>query len=426
MSNDAVPDGIEPWLLAYVTEQAQPAQVDAWVARVHDAILAEMPDARTVDGVEELLRTTVREHWVAFLADFARPAQHFHLVDAAQRLSALVADLQLPLEVLIQFYRVGQQEVWAYVSELIKDLPPSDFDRADLLMYFWNRAGVWLDRSISASIEVYQAARSRVLAGAAAQRYEAVRAVLAGDLTDPREASSALGGYPISVHHTAFVLSVDDAERVGALEALAGDLVRAVGGANPLVVKPGGRQLWLWVGTRDPLDLGSLDALRAGGAHHAADVSSASGASGARAGACACVGVGTSTLGTAGFVASHREALGALRVAAPGDTTWLTRYDEVELPVLLGCSPEVDRFMARQLGPLVGDADEAMARIRETLAAFLGSGGSAEEAARALVVHRNTIRYRLGQAEELLGRPIAKISPDLSLALRHHELFHRA
>lgn len=406
MSTAPVPPDLAPWLLAYVAEQAQPAQVDAWVARVYDAILAEMPDVRSIDGVEELLRTTIREHWVAFLADFAQPTQHFHLVDAAQRLSALVAELQIPLEMLIQFYRVAQQEVWVYVSDLIKDLPPGDFDRADLLVYFWSRAGVWLDKSISASIDVYQGARSRVLAGAAAQRYESVKAILAGEITDAREASSALGGYPISVHHTAFVLSVADAERAGGLETLAADLARAVGAGNPLIVKPGGRQLWMWVGTRDPLDLAGL---------------STAGSSTARIDTC--VGVGTPTSGIAGLVASHREALGALRVAAPGDTTWLTRYDEVELPVLLGCSPEVDRFMARQLGPLVGD-DEAMARIRETLTAFLGSGGNAEEAARALVVHRNTIRYRLGQAEELLGRPVAKISPELATALRHHELFH--
>jgi DNA-binding PucR family transcriptional regulator len=92
--------------------------------------------------------------------------------------------------------------------------------------------------------------------------------------------------------------------------------------------------------------------------------------------------------------------------------------------VLLGCSPEVDRFMARRLGPLAGE-EEGIQRIRETLAAYLDSGGSAEEAARTLVVHRNTIRYRLGQAEEMLGQPITRISPQLAVALRHHQLFHR-
>lgn len=400
-----MPNGIEPWLLAYVAEQAQPQELDAWVERITTAIFDEMSDMRSVDGIEGMLRATVREHWLAFLADIVQPTQHFRLVDEARHLAGLLAELQIPLETLIRFYRVAQLEVWAYVSDLIRDLAPSDFDRTDLLVYFWNRVGVWLDKSVSTSIDIYQEARSRVLAGAAAQRYESVKAILAGDLADAREASSALGGYPISVHHTAFVISVGDAEQAGVLEPLAAELVRSVGGANPLVVKPGGRQLWLWVGTRDPLDLAGLTGLSGGRGE-------------------ASVGVGSSTAGIAGFVASHREAQGALRVASPGTATWLTAYADVELPVLLGCTPEVDRFMARQLGPLVGE-DEAMARIRETLTAFLGSGGSAEEAARALVVHRNTIRYRLGQAEELLGRPVAKISPELAMALRHHELFHR-
>ncbi|MBU2693725.1 helix-turn-helix domain-containing protein [Nocardioides sp. WV_118_6] len=411
MSSESMPSDLAPWLLAYVAEQAQPDEVEIWVDRVTNAILTEMPEVGAVEGLPEQVRITVREHWLAFLGDFAQPEQHFHLVEAARRLSVELADRQLPLEMLIRFYRVAQQEVWDYVSELIKALPPGDFDRADLLMYFWNRAGVWLDQSITESIAAYQAARSRVLAGAAAQRYESVRSILAGELGDAREASSALGGYPISVHHTAVVLSVGDAERAGTLEQLATELARRIGAASPLVVKPGGRQLWMWLGTRDAPDLTALAALAAtpGSLAHESVV----------------VGVGSATPGIAGFVASHREAQGALRVTTPDTSGWLALYTDVELPVLLGCSPEVDRFVARELGPLVGE-DESTQRIRETLTAYLDSGGSAEEAARALVVHRNTIRYRLGQAEEMLGHPIARISPQLAVALRHHELFHRA
>lgn len=400
-----MPSGIKPWLLGYVAEQAQPEQVAIWANRITGAILTEVPDARRLDDAEELLRITVREHWVAFLDDFAQPTQHFHLVHAAERLAVLVAELQIPLETLTQIYRVAQQEVWAYVREVIMSLPPSDVDRADLLVHFWNRAGVWLDKSTDASVAIYQDARSRVLAGAAARRFESARAILAGEVVDPREASAALGGYPLSVHHTAFVLSVDDPEHAGNLEALANDLVSAVGGTKPLLVKPGGRQLWMWVATRDPLDLTAVREATVGMKRDGI-----------------CVGVGASDSGVAGFGASHREALGALQVTATSGH-WLASYIEVELPVLLGCTPDVDRFMTRQLGSLVAD-DESTERIRETLTAFLASGGSVEETARALVVHRNTVRYRLSQAEETIGRPITKISPDLAVALRHHALFH--
>ncbi|MCR1773422.1 PucR family transcriptional regulator [Nocardioides daeguensis] len=407
MSSASVPSDLAPWLLAYVAEQAQPAQVDAWVDRVASAILREIPEVALVEGLPATLRETVHDHWLAFLGDFAQPEQHFHLPEAARLLALDIAERQLPLESLIRFYRVAQQEVWAYVSEIIKALPPSDLDRADLLMYFWNRAGVWLDQSITESIAAYQAARSRVLAGAAAQRFESVRSILSGELTDPREASAALGGYPISVHHTAVVLSVGDAGQAGTLESLAPDLARRIGAATPLVVKPGGRQLWMWLGTRGQPDLSGLAAA-------AADLRAPS----------VVVGVGSATPDIAGFVASHREAQGTLRVTAPDTEDWLAVYPDVELPVLLGCSPEVDRFMTRQLGPLAGE-EESLQRIRETLAAYLDCGGSAEEAARTLVVHRNTIRYRLGQAEEMLGQPITRISPQLAAALQHHDLFHR-
>lgn len=406
MSNDVLPSGIEPWLLAYVAEQAQPARVEEWSAQVTAGILREMPDARRFDGVVDLLQTAVRDHWVAFLADFARPEQHFYLVDTAAELARVVAQQQVPAETLIQFYRVAQQEVWVYVREVTTKLSTDEVDRAELLVYFWNRAGVWLDKSIGASIEIYHAERNRVLAGAAAQRYESVKAILAGEVTDPRAASAALGGYPISVFHTAFVLSVDDPERAGSLEALASELVRVVGGNKPLLVKPGGRQLWLWVATRDALDLADLADAASGSAHE-----------GIR------VGVGSPEQGLRGFASSHAEAMGALEVTS-SDRNWLATYVDVELPVLLGCSPEVDRFMERQLGPLLGE-DESTERVRETVVAFLACGGSAEEAARTLVVHRNTVRYRLGQAEELLGRPVTKVSPDLAVALRHHELFHQ-
>lgn len=413
MPEEVLPPAIASWVLSYVADEARPERLDAWADRVTERILAEFPELTAPPGRDEDLSTdvrdAVREHWRAFLGELGQSEQRFHLVEGAARLAEEIAQRQIPLETLTRVYRVAQQEVWHYVAGLVADLPADvarEVDGVQVLIYFWSRAGSWLDESIDASTGAYQAARARALAGAAAQRYEAARALLDGELTDPREASAALGGYPITVQHTALVLSVENAEHAGSLEALAGDLSRAMGATSPLVVKPGGRQLWAWVATRDPLDLTGL-----------AETTDGLVPDGVR------VGVGSSAAGLAGFAASHREALGALRVTATGGSR-LASYVEVELPVLLGCTPEVDRFVARRLGPLAGD-DESLQRIRETVAAFLDSGGSSEETSRVLVVHRNTVRYRLGQAEELLGRPIAKVSAELAVALHHHELFHR-
>jgi len=43
------------------------------------------------------------------------------------------------------------------------------------------------------------------------------------------------------------------------------------------------------------------------------------------------------------------------------------------------------------------------APLRETLAVFVGCGGSVARAAEALYVHRNTVRYRLRRVEQLTG-----------------------
>ncbi|MDN5743764.1 MAG: helix-turn-helix domain-containing protein [Nocardioidaceae bacterium] len=411
---ESVPAELAPWLVSYVAEQAQPDHVAAFAGRVTQRIIAEMPELRQFDGLDAAIARAVGAHWMAFLADFAQPTPRFHLVQEAHDIARDVAERQLPLETLIRVYRVAQMEVWDYARDLVQALPSSDFDHADLLIHFWNRAVVWLDRSVTESTDTYQEARTRVLAGAAAHRFESVRAVLAGELDDPREASAALGGYPMSLHHTAVVLSVVDAERAGRLEPFAADVARTLGVANPLVVKPGGRHLWMWLGTRDPLDSAGLDHL--GEDHHAV------GASAGRS-AGITLGVGTPSRGVAGFAASHREALGAQGVARAETAGWLQRYADAELEVLLGCTDAVDRFMARQLGGLLAEG-EAIERVRETVSTFLDHGGSAEETARALVVHRNTVRYRLDQAEELTGRPIGKASPTLAVALRHYELFH--
>jgi DNA-binding PucR family transcriptional regulator len=62
--------------------------------------------------------------------------------------------------------------------------------------------------------------------------------------------------------------------------------------------------------------------------------------------------------------------------------------------------------------------DEHHARLRETLLVFLQSGGSYKTTAQQLLLHKNTVQYRVRKAEESLGRPVGENRHDVELALR--------
>jgi DNA-binding PucR family transcriptional regulator len=62
--------------------------------------------------------------------------------------------------------------------------------------------------------------------------------------------------------------------------------------------------------------------------------------------------------------------------------------------------------------------DEHHARLRDTLLVFLESGGSYKTAAERLMLHKNTVHYRIRKAQESLGRPVGGNRHDVELALR--------
>ncbi|WP_235737376.1 helix-turn-helix domain-containing protein [Nocardioides alcanivorans] len=79
-------------------------------------------------------------------------------------------------------------------------------------------------------------------------------------------------------------------------------------------------------------------------------------------------------------------------------------------------------MVRREIGPLMGD-DKFLTQLRETVLAHLTNRMNVEAAAAQLFVHKNTVRYRLARAEELLGHPLADRAATLELALRHVSLF---
>ena len=103
-----------------------------------------------------------------------------------------------------------------------------------------------------------------------------------------------------------------------------------------------------------------------------------------------------------------------MRGAEAGDAP-LVAYADVEVLSLLSRDRvAMAAFVRRELGDLAAD-DDAAQRLRATVLAYLESG--MDGAAARLAIHRNTVRYRLHQAEAVLGRPVTERRRELELAL---------
>lgn len=397
---------IESWFVDFVAAETTPAMIKSWTDRTTEAILADNPEVAGDAVLAQLLRTSVQAHWVSFLDQLKDPEGEIKLVKPAIEFAAGLAQRQLHLATLFKVYRIGQQMTWRYLTEVIRRLDDGAVDDAAVIVVFWERASAWIDFSVTSSVDVYQGERDRQLQGAAAERLEWVRKALDGAVVDTREFSARLGGYPVSAFNTAFVLQADNPDAVAELERVAAQLAADLGSRQPLVVAPGGRELWGWVGTRSQPELAPLK--RREGNLREKGISAY---------------VGTPAEGIDGFAVTHRESREAQRIALQAATVDpLTLFADVELLALVNQSGDGGRrFAERTLGPLA-EATESAARLRETVLALLTSA-SVEEASQRLMVHKNTVRYRVAQAEKVLGHPVTDAPVELALALRYHATF---
>jgi DNA-binding PucR family transcriptional regulator len=79
--------------------------------------------------------------------------------------------------------------------------------------------------------------------------------------------------------------------------------------------------------------------------------------------------------------------------------------------------PEQARaFVLRELGNLAA-GDDTTLRLAATVRAYLDEHANRSRTAKRLGVHENTIKYRIRQAEEILGRKIDERHLELRVAL---------
>lgn len=131
------------------------------------------------------------------------------------------------------------------------------------------------------------------------------------------------------------------------------------------------------------------------------------------------VGAGGPHRGAAGAQTAMLEAEQALAVGrALHGEGWTMHFDQMGPYCFVLGRPqsEIRGFCERVLGPLATDA-ERYEELTRTLEEYLRAHGSLNAVARALFLHRNTVRQRLRRIAEITGADLSDANSRLALHL---------
>jgi PucR-like helix-turn-helix protein/diguanylate cyclase with GGDEF domain len=219
------------------------------------------------------------------------------------------------------------------------------------------------------------------------RRAQRVERLLAGELVDTADIDYDFGAW-----HLALVACGQGA--AGQVSVLTESL-----GLRRLVIEREDA-VWLWLGSRQPIDAGVLVE---------------------RWPENAALAVGEPAEGIAGWRLTHQQAQAVLPVArARGEG--ITRYtDDALLASTLQDDLLATSLRRLYLDPLSVEKDGG-AVSRETLRAYFAAQQNVTSAAAALGVNRNTVASRLRQIEDRIGRPLGSCGSELLAALRLDDL----
>jgi hypothetical protein len=130
------------------------------------------------------------------------------------------------------------------------------------------------------------------------------------------------------------------------------------------------------------------------------------------------VGVGSVSETAQGLPRSFDEAMRALVVRRRSrQPDGFTSFDDLGIYRVLpmGSDSEIRPFVNHWLGTLLEYDQKRHSRLVETLAEYLDCGGNYDLAAKALVIHRSTLRYRVRRIRELSRHDLADVEVRLNL-----------
>jgi len=377
---------------------------------VYKLILREIPQLDDDKPLVALLASSVDSNVATCLQimlhriDLAAVRAPASAAEYARRL----AQRGTPLTMLLRAYRLGHARFsdWLLTElALLTELKGRAGDAATITATVQSMARLiagYIDQVSEEMVTAYTQEREDWLRNRSAARAARIRDLLSGAWIDV-SATEATLGYRLRQYHVAVVCWADDAASAGdesiRLKRAIGRVAAQTGfGGDPVFLSRDGSSAWAWLplGIRDRFDGAASDA--DAGIHFA---------------------FGDAAKGIAGFRLTHQQAIAAQAVAlAGGSPPRVVTYREVApVAMMLGSTNLLRAWVLGTLAGLATD-DEHHARLRDTLLVFLHTGGSYKTTAERLVLHKNTVQYRIRKAEESLGQPVGENRHDVELALR--------
>ena len=383
---------------------------------IRQLIVRSVPELHGDDMFEKLLDASIEEN----LATVLHVLEHGTAIDnvnapaAAHEYARRLAQRDVPIATLTRTYSIGHGQL---VARCVDEVGARSYDGEVTAAILGQIAAVsfeYVDRVSAQVVVTYQREHDQWLLARAAGRAARVRALLADEPANLEAAESALG-YRLRRKHLGVVawLSGEPGGMKGLaeLERLASAASRALEArGRPLFVPRDEAVAWIWLPLASDAEVGR-DEL---------EVAFDDGVGSVR------VAVGDPAVGLDGFRQTHDQAVRAQSlayVATPGAR--VTTFAEVGALALIWAEPDAARsWVLATLNDLAID-DEAHARLRETMLTYLSTGSYTATAER-MTMHKNSVQYRVGKAEEALGEPIGERRADLELALRACRYLGRA
>jgi DNA-binding PucR family transcriptional regulator len=378
-------------------------------ADIYRLIVQEIPALRGDKRMQALLEASVVENVSTMLHILQHDIdlENVRAPAAAEEYARRLAQHGAPVAALLRAYRIGSArfEEWC-LQELGRSTESASIVSA-AGMRIASTLASYIDLVSEEVFSAYEAEKEKWLRNQSAARAARVRALLRNEQPDVA-ASEAILGYRLRQYHLGTVTWITgapaDGGTLGLLERATGEVAAQAGCDGRLMFVPQDESsawAWLPLGGRRDVSL--------------ADVCVKGIGSGERIR----FAFGEPALGVAGFRRTHQQAVSAQAVAlAAGPAApSVSAFAEVAPLALMSGSLELLRaWVAETLGPLAGD-DENNARLRETLRIFLRENLSYKATAERLVLHKNTVQYRVRKAEESLQHPVTQDRLLVELAL---------